>query len=257
MLAVKLNECLSINPRLSPERQIAGVLGRYLNQTQRWDEVAQAMDISVWQLKRSINRATAPTYRTLYTVMRHLGIQPTFTNTEPPAADSSISDTQRLNFVIERHTTWYPNADGKGMGKLCYDNPAGFLGPRQEASGSTMRQALDRAIVQYRAATGQNNYADNSSAKKEEKVETPISANADWLFRVIREQLGLEDDQPIHLEQTIIDLGGDSLDMVEVVMGAEEVFGIEIPDNMLGDEENLTVKRLLEIVDELHPTVKR
>ena len=54
---------------------------------------------------------------------------------------------------------------------------------------------------------------------------------------IIMEMLGV-DEQEVTMDANFIhDLGADSLDSVELVMSAEEEFGIEIPDD---DAEKLT-----------------
>ena len=47
---------------------------------------------------------------------------------------------------------------------------------------------------------------------------------------MIAEQLGLEVDEVQSDSDLADDLGADSLDMVEMVMDLEEVFGFEVPD---------------------------
>lgn len=48
---------------------------------------------------------------------------------------------------------------------------------------------------------------------------------------IIAEQLNLEDDSVITPETSLTkDLEADSLDAVEIIMGIEDEFGIEIPD---------------------------
>ena len=53
---------------------------------------------------------------------------------------------------------------------------------------------------------------------------------------IIADKLGLGLDQ-IKMESSFEDLGADSLDIVELIMGIEEEFDIEIPDE---DAEKLT-----------------
>ena len=48
---------------------------------------------------------------------------------------------------------------------------------------------------------------------------------------IVKEQLGVEEDS-IKLDATFVDdLSADSLDIVELIMGLEEAFDMEIPDN--------------------------
>ena len=48
--------------------------------------------------------------------------------------------------------------------------------------------------------------------------------------RIVKEQLGVEEDE-IQMSSTLVgDLGADSLDIVELIMAFEEEFNIEIPD---------------------------
>ena len=47
---------------------------------------------------------------------------------------------------------------------------------------------------------------------------------------IIVEQLGVEEDEVLPAAKFIEDLGGDSLDTVELVMAFEEEFDLEIPD---------------------------
>ena len=49
--------------------------------------------------------------------------------------------------------------------------------------------------------------------------------------QIIKEQLGVEEDEITPTASFVDDLGADSLDTVELVMALEEVFDIEIPDN--------------------------
>ena len=53
---------------------------------------------------------------------------------------------------------------------------------------------------------------------------------ADKVKSIISEQLGVEADEVTDSASFTDDLGGDSLDIVELVMALEEEFDIEIPD---------------------------
>lgn len=51
--------------------------------------------------------------------------------------------------------------------------------------------------------------------------------------KILREQLNLADDCPVQLSSNMMELGADSLDVVEIAMALEEEFGIEILDEEL------------------------
>ena len=58
-----------------------------------------------------------------------------------------------------------------------------------------------------------------------------MSDIADRVKKIVIEHLGVDADK-VTLEASFIDdLGGDSLDTVELVMAFEEEFGVEIPDD--------------------------
>jgi acyl carrier protein len=65
--------------------------------------------------------------------------------------------------------------------------------------------------------------------------------------QIIREQLGVEEDEITPAASFVDDLGADSLDTVELVMAIEEAFDIEIPDN---DAEKMrTVQDLIDYIE--------
>lgn len=71
-------------------------------------------------------------------------------------------------------------------------------------------------------------------------------------FEKIRElivdQLGIDEDM-VEMDTNLMkDLEGDSLDMVEIILGIEETFGLEIPDEEAAKFE--TVRDLVEYVDD-------
>lgn len=57
------------------------------------------------------------------------------------------------------------------------------------------------------------------------------------LKEIIIDRLDVEEDQIVPEASFVEDLGADSLDIVELIMGIEEEFDIEIPDE---DAEKLT-----------------
>lgn len=72
---------------------------------------------------------------------------------------------------------------------------------------------------------------------------------------VVREQLGLEQD-PAEEAAFVSDLGADSLDLVELVMGIEDEFRIEIPDEAA--EGVSTVGQVIDLLmTKLYPTSKK
>ena len=67
---------------------------------------------------------------------------------------------------------------------------------------------------------------------------------------VIIEQLGVEDESLITPTTTFIDdLGSDSLDIVELIMGLEEEFDIEIPET--DAEKIVSVSDVVEYIKEI------
>lgn len=57
------------------------------------------------------------------------------------------------------------------------------------------------------------------------------------LKTIVSDRLDVEADQVTEDKSFVEDLGADSLDIVELIMGIEDEFGIEIPDE---DAEKLT-----------------
>lgn len=57
------------------------------------------------------------------------------------------------------------------------------------------------------------------------------------LKEIITDRLDVEEDQIVPEASFVEDLGADSLDIVELIMGIEEEFDVEIPDE---DAEKLT-----------------
>jgi acyl carrier protein len=57
-----------------------------------------------------------------------------------------------------------------------------------------------------------------------------MSSTFDRVKKVVVEQLEVSEDEVTPTASFVDDLGADSLDVVELVMGLEEEFDIEIPD---------------------------
>ncbi len=66
--------------------------------------------------------------------------------------------------------------------------------------------------------------------------------------KVLVEQLDVSEDEVTPQASIVDDLGADSLDVVEIIMGLEEEFDVEIPDE---DAEKITtVQQIMDYVDE-------
>ncbi len=66
--------------------------------------------------------------------------------------------------------------------------------------------------------------------------------------KVLVEQLDVSEDEVTEAASIVDDLGADSLDVVEIIMGLEEEFDVEIPDE---DAEKITtVKQIILYVEE-------
>ena len=70
----------------------------------------------------------------------------------------------------------------------------------------------------------------------------------DQVKKIVKEQLGVEEDE-IQMSSTLVDdLGADSLYIVELIMAFEEEFNIEIPDEKA--EKIKTVEDVVKYIDE-------
>lgn len=70
----------------------------------------------------------------------------------------------------------------------------------------------------------------------------------DRVRKVVVEQLDVNEDEVTPSASFVDDLGADSLDVVELVMGLEEEFDVEIPDE---DAEKIaTVENAVSYIDE-------
>lgn len=64
---------------------------------------------------------------------------------------------------------------------------------------------------------------------------------------IICEQLDLNEDD-VAMDSLLEDLGADSLDLVDIVMGIEDEFGMEVPDDAI--EKFSTVGDIVDFVEE-------
>ncbi|KAJ3671818.1 hypothetical protein LUZ60_007897 [Juncus effusus] len=69
------------------------------------------------------------------------------------------------------------------------------------------------------------------------------------VMEVVKKQLALDDNTPLTPESTFTQLGADSLDTVEIVMGLEEVFDITVEED---NSQNIaTVQDAADLIDKL------
>ncbi|CAA7037563.1 unnamed protein product [Microthlaspi erraticum] len=80
-----------------------------------------------------------------------------------------------------------------------------------------------------------------SCAAKKETVEK--------VSEIVRKQLSLSDDQKVTAGTKFTELGADSLDTVEIVMGLEEEFGVTMEEDRAKEIE--TVQHAAELIEEL------
>lgn len=57
----------------------------------------------------------------------------------------------------------------------------------------------------------------------------------DRVKKVVVEELGVKEEEVVEAASFTEDLGADSLDVVELVMALEDEFGIDIPDEEVGE----------------------
>ncbi len=71
----------------------------------------------------------------------------------------------------------------------------------------------------------------------------------DKVCTIVRKQLAVPDEQAVTGDTTLADLGADSLDQVEIVMGLEEEFGISIEEERA---QNITkVQDAADLIEDL------
>ena len=70
----------------------------------------------------------------------------------------------------------------------------------------------------------------------------------DRVKKVLVEQLDVDEEAVTPPASIVDDLGADSLDVVEIIMGLEEEFDVEIPDE--DAEKIMTVQQIISYVEE-------
>ncbi|XP_047086977.1 acyl carrier protein 2, chloroplastic-like isoform X2 [Lolium rigidum] len=71
----------------------------------------------------------------------------------------------------------------------------------------------------------------------------------DKVCGIVKKQLAVAEDTPVNGETKFADLGADSLDTVEIVMGLEEAFGITVDESSA--QEIKTVEDAATLIDKL------
>lgn len=66
-----------------------------------------------------------------------------------------------------------------------------------------------------------------------------MSDIADRVRRIVSEQLGRPEDEILEEKSFVEDLGADSMDLTNLVMGIEEEFSLAIPDDAAGSIETV------------------
>ena len=74
-----------------------------------------------------------------------------------------------------------------------------------------------------------------------------MAVDFDKIRKIIVDQLGVDESAVTEDASFVDELGGDSLDTVELVMALEEEFGIEIPDE--DAEKMITVGDAVKYID--------
>lgn len=64
---------------------------------------------------------------------------------------------------------------------------------------------------------------------------------------ILAEQLGVDESKITADTNVIVDLGADSLDLVEVLMNLEDEFNVSIPDEAIAEVK--TVKQIVEYIE--------
>lgn len=84
-----------------------------------------------------------------------------------------------------------------------------------------------------------------------EKGETEDMNTFERVRKVLVEQIDVSEDEVVPSASIVDDLKADSLDVVEIIMGLEEEFDIEIPD-----DEAEKIKTVQDIIDHVETKSK-
>ncbi|XP_010546639.1 PREDICTED: acyl carrier protein 5, chloroplastic [Tarenaya hassleriana] len=99
---------------------------------------------------------------------------------------------------------------------------------------------------------GKTNLSFNLHHRKPARLAISCAATQETVEKVskiVKKQLSLADDKQVTAETKFTDLGADSLDTVEIVMGLEEEFGITMAEERA--QKIATVEQAAELIEEL------
>lgn len=120
--------------------------------------------------------------------------------------------------------------------------------PKLKVSRSTKPKATKKRKSNAKESSKLKDH--NPAAVSEAKVETVDPKLADRVIVVIGEQLGFDRSEIKPENKLIEDLGGDSLDAVELVVALEDEFEINIPDEIAA-----RVKTVSDVISEVNKIV--
>jgi acyl carrier protein len=89
----------------------------------------------------------------------------------------------------------------------------------------------------------------HTAAKRSQVACSAKQDTIDKVCGIVKKQLAVEEDTPVKGETKFADLGADSLDTVEIVMGLEEAFGITVDETSA--QEIRTVEDAATLIDKL------
>lgn len=96
-----------------------------------------------------------------------------------------------------------------------------------------------------------NHHKQRDPSIQNEKGETEDMNTFERVRKVLVEQIDVSEDEVVPSASIVDDLKADSLDVVEIIMGLEEEFDIEIPD-----DEAEKIKTVQDIIDHVETKSK-
>ncbi len=96
-----------------------------------------------------------------------------------------------------------------------------------------------------------NHHKQPDPSNQHEKGETEDMNTFERVRKVLVEQIDVSEDEVVPSASIVDDLKADSLDVVEIIMGLEEEFDIEIPD-----DEAEKIKTVQDIIDHVETKSK-